>query len=54
MRVLPAFLTLTFAALARAVVGPAPVTGNTAVHDPTMCKDSSGKYWIFCKTLALS
>ena len=26
------------------------VTGNTAVHDPTMCKDDSGTYYVFCKS----
>ncbi|KAK7683018.1 hypothetical protein QCA50_013690 [Cerrena zonata] len=31
----------------QAVVGPGRVTGDTAVHDPTMCKDNSGKYWVF-------
>ncbi|KAJ7202846.1 glycoside hydrolase family 43 protein, partial [Mycena pura] len=31
----------------RAVVGPGKVTGNTAVHDPTMCKSSSGQYFVF-------
>jgi beta-xylosidase len=33
--------------LERRVVGPGKVTGNTAVHDPTMCKDGAGKYWVF-------
>ncbi|PPR07108.1 hypothetical protein CVT24_010944 [Panaeolus cyanescens] len=31
----------------QAQVGPGYVTGNTAVHDPTMCKDNSGTYYIF-------
>jgi hypothetical protein len=39
---------LVFSGVARAVVGPGTVTGNTAVHDPTMCKDSSGTYFVFC------
>ncbi|THH16702.1 hypothetical protein EW146_g3976 [Bondarzewia mesenterica] len=26
---------------------PQAVTGDTAIHDPSMCKDSSGKYWLF-------
>jgi arabinan endo-1,5-alpha-L-arabinosidase len=34
-------------ALERRVVGPGRVTGNTAVHDPSMCKDGSGKYFLF-------
>lgn len=42
-----AFLLL-FVALCAAQVGPGTVTGNTAVHDPTMCKDSSGTYFVFC------
>lgn len=30
-----------------AYVGPGVVTGDTAVHDPTMCKDDSGTYFVF-------
>ncbi|PAV20629.1 glycoside hydrolase family 43 [Pyrrhoderma noxium] len=30
-----------------AVVGPGKVTGDTAVHDPTMCKDNAGTYFVF-------
>ncbi|TCD60033.1 hypothetical protein EIP91_010854 [Steccherinum ochraceum] len=26
---------------------PRPLTGDTAVHDPTICKDNSGTYWVF-------
>ncbi|KAF9447125.1 glycoside hydrolase family 43 protein [Macrolepiota fuliginosa MF-IS2] len=26
---------------------PDPVTGNTIVHSPSMCKDKSGKYFLF-------
>ncbi|EIM88636.1 glycoside hydrolase family 43 protein [Stereum hirsutum FP-91666 SS1] len=26
---------------------PEAVSGNTAIHDPTMCKDASGTYWLF-------
>ena len=40
---------ISFATSALAVVGPGVVTGNTAVHDPTMCKDNTGKYFVFCK-----
>ncbi|KAF7440896.1 hypothetical protein PC9H_001245 [Pleurotus ostreatus] len=36
-----------FTAVVNAVVGPGVVTGNTVVHDPTMCKDSSGKWFVF-------
>ncbi|KAK7048088.1 Arabinan endo-1,5-alpha-L-arabinosidase [Favolaschia claudopus] len=38
---------LAFATLCRAVVGPGKVTGNTAVHDPTMCKSADGTYFVF-------
>ncbi|KAJ3926853.1 MAG: glycosyl hydrolase [Lentinula lateritia] len=31
----------------KAVVGPGVVTGNTAVHDPTMCKHDKGTYYVF-------
>ncbi|KJA17433.1 glycoside hydrolase family 43 protein [Hypholoma sublateritium FD-334 SS-4] len=40
-------LLLAFTGVAYAVVGPGTVTGNTAVADPTMCKDSSGTYYVF-------
>lgn len=48
MRYLSILTTFALAGVARAVVGPGVVTGNTAVHDPTMCKDNSGKYFVFC------
>ncbi|KAJ7982789.1 glycoside hydrolase family 43 protein [Mycena polygramma] len=38
---------LALATLCRAVVGPGKVTGNTAVHDPSMCKSASGQYFVF-------
>jgi len=41
--------SVALATLGHAVVGPGTVTGNTAVHDPTMCKDNSGTYYVFCK-----
>ncbi|KAJ7600462.1 glycoside hydrolase family 43 protein [Mycena floridula] len=48
------FLSLLFAAAivslgnaSTAVVGPGTVTGNTAVHDPSLCKDASGTYFVF-------
>ena len=59
-----ALALLTAASSTLAVVGPGKVTGNTAgnvnlhsitvsadaclVHDPTLCKDSSGTYFVFC------
>lgn len=48
MRWLSALALLSFATFGYAVVGPGVVTGNTAVHDPTMCKDNSGKWFVFC------
>ncbi|KAK0487273.1 secreted arabinase [Armillaria novae-zelandiae] len=39
--------------ITRAQVGPGVVTGNTAVHDPTMCKDNSGKYFVFSTGVGL-
>ncbi|KAH8795933.1 glycoside hydrolase family 43 protein [Flagelloscypha sp. PMI_526] len=43
----------SFTSTALAVVGPGVVTGDTSVHDPTMCKDSAGKYWIFSTGVGL-
>jgi len=41
------FSSLGLATLAQAVVGPGTVTGNTAVADPTICKDNAGTYFVF-------
>ncbi len=30
------------------------ITDKPLVHDPSMCKDSSGTYFVFCKPLVLS
>lgn len=39
---------LALSTLALAYVDPYVVTGNTTpVHDPTVCKDVSGKYYLF-------
>ncbi|KAJ7688221.1 glycoside hydrolase family 43 protein [Mycena olivaceomarginata] len=39
---------LALASLSHAVVGPGAVTGNVnPVADPTMCKSSSGEYFVF-------
>ncbi|RDB17969.1 Extracellular endo-alpha-(1-_5)-L-arabinanase 1 [Hypsizygus marmoreus] len=46
MRFLSILTTLALAGVSRAV-GHGLVTGNTAVHDPTMCKDNSGKWFVF-------
>ncbi|KAJ8515218.1 hypothetical protein ONZ45_g7343 [Pleurotus djamor] len=40
-------IPLVLATLAYAVPGPGIVSGNTFSHDPTMCKDSSGKWFVF-------
>ncbi|KAF9454809.1 glycoside hydrolase family 43 protein [Macrolepiota fuliginosa MF-IS2] len=53
MRWLSALALFSFATLGHAVVGPGVVTGNTAVHDPTMCKDNSGKYFVFSTAVGL-
>ncbi|PFH53887.1 glycoside hydrolase family 43 protein [Amanita thiersii Skay4041] len=53
MRLLSLLLPVALAAVGRAVVGPGVVTGNTAVHDPTMCKDNSGKWWIFSTAVGI-
>ncbi|KAJ8081160.1 hypothetical protein AAF712_008726 [Marasmius tenuissimus] len=48
MRFLTALVALAITATTvSAVPGPGIVTGDTAVHDPTMCKDKNGKYWVF-------
>src|ERR1700753_1928078 len=44
-------LALLLGLQAFAYPNPGTVTGNTAVHDPTLCKDNSGKYWLFCALL---
>ena len=46
----PLLAVVTLALLpfvANAYPNPGKVTGDTAVHDPTMCKDSSGTYFVF-------
>ncbi|KAL5512202.1 hypothetical protein ACEPAG_3487 [Sanghuangporus baumii] len=47
MRCLSSLLLLATAGVSLAQVGPGFVTGDTSVHDPTMCKDASGTYFIF-------
>ena len=36
------------ATVAQAQVDPGNVSGDVAVHDPTLCKDKNGKYFLFC------
>ncbi|KAF9260955.1 glycoside hydrolase family 43 protein [Marasmius fiardii PR-910] len=47
MRLLSVTIALALAATVSAQVGPGRVTGDTALHDPTMCKDRNGKYWVY-------
>ncbi|KAI0030562.1 arabinanase [Vararia minispora EC-137] len=48
MRLLSISGSLTLAAVASAYPNPGLVTGDiTGVHDPTLCRDNSGKYWLF-------
>lgn len=44
---------VAFATLAFAQPNPGKVTGDISVHDPTMCRDSSGTYFIFGACLVL-
>jgi arabinan endo-1,5-alpha-L-arabinosidase len=48
MRLLSVFSVLMLASIANAIVEPILVVGNTYVHDPTMCKDNNGTYFVFC------
>ena len=47
MRCLSSILLPAIAGASMAQVGPGVVTGSINVHDPTMCKDDSEKYFIF-------
>ena len=40
---------LAFSSLAWAYPNPGTVTGNIDVADPTLCKDDSGTYFLFCE-----
>ncbi|KAJ6466416.1 glycoside hydrolase family 43 protein [Mycena sanguinolenta] len=47
-RLLSTLPLFAFASLSQAVVGPGVVTGNVnPVADPTMCRSSSGEYFVF-------
>ncbi|KAF9534495.1 secreted arabinase [Crepidotus variabilis] len=37
---------LTLVTSVHAVVGPGVVTGDTSIHDPTLCKDNAGTYYL--------
>lgn len=41
------FATFVLGVHSQTFPNPEAVSGNTAIHDPTMCKDASGKYWLF-------
>jgi hypothetical protein len=41
--------TLVLVGVANAVVGPIKMTENVYVHDPSICKDKDGTYFVFCK-----
>ncbi|KZV75708.1 glycoside hydrolase family 43 protein [Peniophora sp. CONT] len=47
MRFVSALVTLASAAVVWAYPNPGKVTGDVNVHDPSLCKDSAGKYWLF-------
>lgn len=34
-----------------ATAGPDALVGNTTLHDSTMCKDDTGKYFVFCASI---
>jgi len=49
-----ALSTVLFASSAlSACVAPNAVTGDTSVHDPTICRDNTGKYWVFSTAVGL-
>lgn len=50
MRLLSLLSLLAASALSLVSAQPNPglVTGNTAVADPTICRDSAGTYFVFC------
>lgn len=41
--------TLVLSVRSQSYPDPEAVSGNTSIHDPTLCKDASGKYWLFGK-----
>jgi len=47
MKVFSTLLLLLPPFLSLAQPNPGKVTGNVNVHDPSICKDNSGKYWLF-------
>lgn len=49
MSILLNLVLLVLVCGAYAYPNPGTVTGDTAVHDPTMCKDDNGKYFVFCE-----
>lgn len=49
MRWLTLFQVAVSVVLTVAQPGPGTVTGDTFSHDPTICKDAAGTYYLFCK-----
>jgi len=47
----PLAILSALATIVQAQVGPGAVSGNVAVHDPTLCRDKNGKYFLFCAFL---
>lgn len=43
---------VVFATTCLAYPNPGTVSGDTAIHDPTLTRDSAGKYWLFGKLLS--
>lgn len=53
MQWLSSLILLAIAQICAAYPNPGVVTGNTAVHDPTMCKDDAGTYFVFSTAVGL-
>ncbi|KAK2459639.1 hypothetical protein APHAL10511_008284 [Amanita phalloides] len=47
------FLLAAVERAALAFPNPEYTSGNTTVHDPTMCKDNAGKYWLFSSDVGI-
>ncbi|KAK0237279.1 secreted arabinase [Armillaria nabsnona] len=47
-------VALTCVGLGRAYVSPGVVSGSTGTHDPTICKDKDGTYFLFATAVGIS
>ncbi|PBK85632.1 glycoside hydrolase family 43 protein [Armillaria gallica] len=47
-------VALTCVGLGSAYVGPGVVSGSTGTHDPTICKDKDGTYFLFATAVGIS